>query len=115
MFSRQLLGLFVLLLMISCSEQDYRESQLGEIQTKSIKEHPYWSRVYSFKDPDSVQLDIPVELSFEFVLEDLLSFETNKPNYIIKSSLYAYHDKEVAYELNNGDTLYLMPERKNLF
>ena len=115
MFSRQLLGLFMLLLMISCSEQDYLESELVEIQTKSIKEHPYWSRVYSFKDPDSVQLEIPVELSFEFVLEDLLSFETNKPNYIIKSSLYAYHDREVAYELNNGDTLYLMPERKNLF
>ena len=102
-------------MMVSCSEQDYLESELGEIQTKSIKEHPYWSRVYSIKDPDSIQLDIPVELSFEFVLEDLLSYETNKPNYIIKSSLYAYHDKEVAYELTNGDTLYLMPERTDLF
>jgi hypothetical protein len=115
MFLRQLLGLLLLFMMVSCSERDYRERKLDRIQTNSIKEHPYWSRVYSFKDSDSVQLDIPVELSFEFVLEDLLSFETNKPNYIIKSSLYAYHDKEVAYELKDGDTLFLMPERKNLF
>jgi hypothetical protein len=100
---------------MSCNSQDYQEYKLDEIQTKSIKEHPYWSRVYTFKDPDSVELDIPVELSFEFVLEDLLSFETNKPNYIIKSSLYAYHDKEVAYRLRNGDTLFFMPEQKKLF
>ena len=115
MFLRQLLGFFLLLLTISCGNQDYRESDLEKIQTRPIKEHPYWSRVYSFKDLDTVQLDIPVELSFEFVLEDLLSFETNKPNYIIKSSLYAYHNNEIAYELKNGDTLFLMPERKKLF
>ena len=103
MFLRQLLGFFLLLLTISCGNQDYRESDLEKIQTRPIKEHPYWSQVYSFKDLDTVQLDIPVELSFEFVLEDLLSFETNKPNYIIKSSLYAYHNNEIAYELKNGE------------
>ena len=114
---RQLLYILICgVSVMSCSPTpniDSADSQ--QFVKQSISEHPYWGRVYRFSPKDSVDVEIPLDISFEFVLEDLISFETNKPNYLIKSSLYAYHDQKIAYPLLSGDSLYLHPEKKGLF
>jgi hypothetical protein len=75
----------------------------------------FWYDYFGITEEDSLDISFPIEYSFEFILDDLIGVETNKIDYLIKSTIVAFHNFEDIYVLKSNDTITLDPEYFNAF
>ena len=111
---KNIISILLFLFFISCSNNN-QEILEGKSHHKQLTESNIGNEYFGITPEDSLNINFPIDYSFEFIVDDLIGVETNKLNYILHARLASYHQYDNSYILKNGDTISFDPESYNSF